>query len=120
MVPAMAQATPVWGSFGTAAAVYGIGLLLAVPLALWRGVGLAPPPRKAIGLVLGAGVTETLGFVLLNAASRFAPVALVAPVASLAAVLTVLYAATFLRERPGRLALLGALLAGIGVVVLAL
>jgi drug/metabolite transporter (DMT)-like permease len=119
MIPAMAQTTPACGSFGTAAAVYAIGLLLAVPLSLALKIDLAPPPRHTLPVVLGAGLTETLGFVFLNAAGRFAPVVLVAPVASLASVLTVLYAATFLRERPGFLALIGALLASIGVVVIA-
>lgn len=120
MVPAMAQATAACGVFGTAAAVYLVGLGLAVPVALVLGIDLSPPPRAAWGLVIGAGVTETLGFVFLNAAGRFAPVALVAPVASLAAVFTVLYAAIFLHERPGKLALSGAILASVGVVVLAL
>ncbi len=120
MIPAMAEATPACGTFGTAAAVYFVGLGLAVPFALLLRLDLAPPSRAALPLVLGAGLTETLGFVFLNAAGRFAPVPLVAPVASLASVLTVLYAATFLRERPGPLAFSGALLAGIGVVVLAL
>ena len=120
MVPAMAHTTPVCGVFGTAAAVYLIGLALVVPLALLLHVNLKPPPREAWRDVIGAGLFETLGFVALNAAGRFAPVALVAPVGSLAAVLTVIYAAVFLRERPGRLALSGAFLASLGVVVLAL
>jgi drug/metabolite transporter (DMT)-like permease len=120
MVPAMAHTTPACGAFGTAAAVYLIGLALAVPIALALGVNLRPPPRAAWPAVVGAGLFETMGFVFLNAAGRFAPVALVAPVASLAAALTVLYAAVFLHERPGRLALSGAFLASLGVVVLAL
>jgi drug/metabolite transporter (DMT)-like permease len=119
MIPAMAEATPACGSFGTAAASYGIGLLVAVPVARVRGLALRPPPAGVRGLVFGAGLTETLGFVFLNAAGRLAPVALVAPVASLASVFTVLYAALFLRERPGALAFAGALVAGAGVVVLA-
>jgi drug/metabolite transporter (DMT)-like permease len=120
MVPAMTHITAACGTFGTAAAVYLIGLLLAVPIALVLGVNLGRPPRAAWPAVIGAGLFETLGFVCLNAAGRLAPVALVAPVASLAAVLTVLYAAVFLRERPGRLALWGAFVASLGVVVLAL
>jgi drug/metabolite transporter (DMT)-like permease len=120
MVPAMAYITPALGMFGTAAAVYFIGLVLAVPIAVRFGISLAPPPRAAWREVAGAGLFETMGFVCLNAGGRLAPVALVAPVASLAAVFTVVYAAIFLRERPGRLALSGALLASLGVVVLAL
>ncbi len=120
MIPAMAQVQPAAGSFGTAGAVYLLGLLLAVPLAWRAGVPLAPPDRAAWPAVIGAGVFETVGFVCVNAAGRYAPTAVVAPVASLAAALTVVYAAVFLRERPGKLAFSGALLASIGVVVLAL
>jgi drug/metabolite transporter (DMT)-like permease len=120
MVPTMAHLTPALGLFGTAAAVYLIGLALAVPIALSRGISLAWPTPGTWREVIGAGLFETLGFVALNAAGRFAPVAVVAPVASLAAVLTVVYAAIFLRERPGPLALSGAFLASLGVVVLAL
>jgi drug/metabolite transporter (DMT)-like permease len=120
MVPTMAHLTPALGTFGTAAAVYLIGLALAVPTAGLLRIGLARPPREAWRAVIGAGVFETLGFVCLNAGGRFAPVALVAPVASLAAVFTVVYAAIFLHERPGRLALSGAFVASVGVVVLAL
>ena len=50
---------------------------------------------------------------------RHAPMAVVSPVVSLAAALTVLYAWLVLRERPGRLALAGAALASAGVVLLA-
>jgi O-acetylserine/cysteine efflux transporter len=120
MVPTMAHLTPVFGLFGSLAGVYLIGLALAIPIARAFRVSLAPPPRAAWREVIGAGLFETLGFACLNAAGRFAPVALVAPVASLAAVFTLVYAAIFLRERPGRLALSGAFLASLGVVVLAL
>jgi drug/metabolite transporter (DMT)-like permease len=58
--------------------------------------------------------------VLLTLAGRLAPVALVAPVASLASTLSVIYALVFLGERPGTRALAGALLASVGVVLLAL
>ena len=71
-------------------------------------------------MLLGAGFFETAGFVLLTAAGLVAPLSVVAPVASLAAAFTVVYAFIFLGERPGRLALLGAALASVGVVVLAL
>jgi drug/metabolite transporter (DMT)-like permease len=69
-------------------------------------------------VVLGTGLSETAGFVLLTAASLVAPLSVVAPVASLAAALTVVYAFVFLHERPGRRALLGAFLASAGVVLL--
>jgi drug/metabolite transporter (DMT)-like permease len=63
---------------------------------------------------------ETAGFVALTLARRHAAMAMVGPLASLAATLTVLYGWLVLRERPGRLAGVGAALACAGVVALAL
>ena len=51
---------------------------------------------------------------------RRAPLAIVSPLASLAAAFTVLYAWVILRERPARGVLIGAALVSAGVVVLAL
>jgi drug/metabolite transporter (DMT)-like permease len=119
MVPAMAHVAPAAGEFGSSALVYAVGLALGIPLAWRLGVPLAPPPRAAWGLVLMTGAVETLGYILLAFARRFAPVALVSPVASLASALTVLYAWVVLRERIRPLAAVGALLASVGVVLLA-
>jgi drug/metabolite transporter (DMT)-like permease len=118
MVPTMGRVAPALGAFGTAAAVYGVGLALAAPLARLTGQGIGPPPRGAWAVVAAAGVFETLGFVSITAARRFAPTAVVAPIASLASALTVLYAWLVLRERPHPLALAGALAASLGVVLL--
>jgi len=120
MVPALDRTGLSFGSFGGAALVYVIGLVLAVPLALAFKVDLRLPPRSAWGAVLGTGLAESLGFVCLAAAGRFAPVALVAPLASLAATLTVLYAWIVLREQPPRLTLLGAMIASSGVVAVSM
>ena len=70
--------------------------------------------------MLAAGLFETAGFACITVGSRFAPLALVSPFASLASALTVLYAWTVLRERPARPVLIGAALVCAGVVVLAL
>jgi drug/metabolite transporter (DMT)-like permease len=118
MFPAMSQAAPAFGTFGAAALVYAICLLLGVPVALLAGLDLSRPPRRAWPVLLGTGLFETAGFILLTAAGLVAPLSVVAPVASLAAAFTVLYAFLFLHERPGRRALLGAVLASVGVVVL--
>jgi drug/metabolite transporter (DMT)-like permease len=120
MSPAMTRAAPAFGAFGTAALSYGLGLVLAVPWALRAGFTPRLPPRRLWGLIAGTGLFETSGFVLLTSAGLLAPVALVAPVASLGGALTLAYALLVLGERPSRLALSGALLATLGVVVLAL
>jgi drug/metabolite transporter (DMT)-like permease len=119
MMPAMNQASPAVGAFGTTASAYVLILALGLPIARTLGLELRWPSWPQWPAVVGAGLCETAGFVMLTVAGRLAPVALVAPVASLASALTVLYAFVFLRERPGVVALAGALLASIGVVLLA-
>jgi drug/metabolite transporter (DMT)-like permease len=118
MFPAMSQAAPAFGTFGAATLVYAISVLLGLPVALLARLDLRRPPRAAWPVLLGTGLFETAGFILLTAAGLVAPLSVVAPVASLAAAFTVLYAFLFLHERPGRRALVGAVLASVGVVVL--
>jgi len=118
MVPSMSQAAPALGAFGTIAAVYAAGMALAWPAARLVGADLRPPPRASWVLVLATGVCETAGYVTLTLAGRFAPLAVIAPVASLASAFTVLAAWLFLHERPPRVALVGALLASAGIVLL--
>lgn len=120
MVPALGRVAPAAGEFGASALVYGIGLALAVPLVLFFRVDVRPPPPRTWGLVLFTGCLETIGFVAVAFARRFAPMAVITPVASLAAALTVLYAWVILRERPPRMAALGAGCASVGVVILTL
>jgi drug/metabolite transporter (DMT)-like permease len=118
MVPAVNRIVPAAGSFGATALVYALGVVVAAPLAAVVRVSLRPPPRAIWGLVLLTGCFETFGFVLLAFAHLYADTAVVTPVASLAAALTVLYAWVVLRERPHPLATAGAILASVGVVVL--
>lgn len=120
MVPAMGQVAEVAGAFGTTALVYAGAVLLGWPLARLAGLAVSPPPRGTLGLVLLTGAFETAGFVTLTLARRHAAMTVVGPLASLAATLTVLYGWLVLRERPGRLAGVGAALACAGVVALAL
>jgi drug/metabolite transporter (DMT)-like permease len=119
MVPAMAHVAPATGAFGATVIVFVLGIVLALGIGRLAGVSLRAPPRAAFGLVFATGAVETMGFVTVALARRFAPMTVVAPVASLASTLTVLYAWMILKERPSRTAIAGALLAGAGVVVLA-
>jgi drug/metabolite transporter (DMT)-like permease len=120
MVPSLTHVVPATGEFGATAIVYALGLLFGIPLARALGIPLRPPPRAAWPLVLATGCFETFGFVTIAFARRYAPMAVVTPVSSLAAALTVLYAWVVLRERPPRLAAAGAVLACVGVVILAM
>jgi drug/metabolite transporter (DMT)-like permease len=120
MIPALTHVADVWGALGATAIVYFLVVALGLPLALvWR-IDVRPPPRAAWGLVLATGCSETLGFICVSIARRFAPMTVVTPVSSLAATLTVLYAWLVLAERPPRLAATGAALACAGVVLLSI
>jgi drug/metabolite transporter (DMT)-like permease len=119
MVPAMGRVAPTTGAFGATVIVFALGSVLALGIGKLAGVSLGAPPRAAWGLVFATGAAETVGFVTVALARRFAPMALVAPVASLASTFTVLYAWGVLKERPHFIAAAGALLAGVGVAILA-
>ena len=68
MFPAMSQAAPAFGTFGAATLVYAISLLLGLPVALLARLDLRRPPRAAWPVLLGTGLFETAGFILLTAA----------------------------------------------------
>lgn len=120
MIPAMTRVSPEFGAFGTSALVYAVGVVLALGLGGLAGVPLGVPPRGLWMLVLLTGVVETAGFVALTLARERAPMVVVGPIASLASTFTVIYGWLVLKERPGRLAALGALVACVGVILLAL
>jgi drug/metabolite transporter (DMT)-like permease len=120
MVPSIAQIARSVGEFGASSVAYVACLAVGLPLALAFRLDLRPPPVAVWPLVLLTGVAETAGFVAVAFARRYAPMAVVAPLASLAATFTVAFAWLVLRERPHPLALLGAAFACTGVVVLAL
>lgn len=120
LMPAMRVLSPVFGAVGTAGAVYAAALALAVPLAAAFRVRLPFPPRAAWPAIVLSGLFETLGSVCITVGARHAPLAIVSPLASLAAAFTVAFAWAVLRERPARGVLIGALLVSAGVVVLAL
>ena len=120
MMPALRMLSPVFGAVGAVGAVYGASLALAVPLAVAFRLRLAFPPRAAWPAILLSGLFETLGSVCITVGARRAPLAIVSPLASLAAAFTVAFAWAVLGERPARGVLIGALLVSAGVVVLAL
>jgi drug/metabolite transporter (DMT)-like permease len=120
LIPAIGVLAPVTGRLGIIIVVYVADIVLGFPLALRYGVSLAPPTGRAWLPVALAGFFETAGFAAIAFAARFAPLALVSPLSSLASTFTVLFAWLVLRERPARPILLGAALVAVGVVVLAL
>jgi drug/metabolite transporter (DMT)-like permease len=120
MIPALTRVAGVWGALGATAIVYLLVVALGLPVALFWRIDVRPPPPAAWGLVLVTGASETLGFVCVSLARRFAPMTVVTPVSSLAATLTVLYAWLVIGERPPRLAAAGAALACAGIVMLSI
>jgi drug/metabolite transporter (DMT)-like permease len=120
LIPAIGLLTPVAGRLGVIPVTYAADIALGLPLA-WRfRVSLAPPRGRAWVAVALAGVFETAGFACIVLAGRYAPLALVSPLSSLASAFTVLYAWAVLRERPARPVLIGAALVCAGVITLAL
>jgi drug/metabolite transporter (DMT)-like permease len=120
LIPAMGRLTPVFGSIGAIAVIYVADIALGLPLALAFRIGLRPPSRGAWPVVALAGLFETAGFACIALGGRLAPLAIVSPLASLAAALTVAYAWAVMGERPSRGVLVGAALVSAGVLVLAL
>ncbi len=120
MIPLYGEVAPALGPFAASSAIYVLCVVLGAPLARGVGVSLARPPAGVWRFVLIAGVAETVGFVSVALGQRHAPMTVVAPVSSLAATLTVLYAWVILRQRQTPATALGAALVCAGVVVLAL
>jgi drug/metabolite transporter (DMT)-like permease len=120
LIPAMRRLSPVFGPVGTIGVVYAADLALALPLAVAFRVDVRPPPRGTWLPIVLSGFFETAGSACITLGARHASLAIVSPLASLAAAFTVLYAWAILRERPARGVLLGAALVSAGVVVLAL
>src|SRR5213078_4193290 len=98
-IPAIGVLAPVTGRLGVIPVVYAADILLGLPLARRYRVSLAPPQGRAWLPIALAGFFETAGFACIALASRYAPLALVSPLSSLASAFTVLYAWVVLRER---------------------
>jgi drug/metabolite transporter (DMT)-like permease len=120
LIPLIGLLTPVTGRLGVIPIVYGADIALGLPLA-WRfRISLAPPRGRGWLPVALAGFFETAGFACIVLAARYAPLAIVSPLSSLASAFTVLYAWLALGERPARPVLVGAALVCAGVVTLAI
>jgi drug/metabolite transporter (DMT)-like permease len=120
LIPLIGLLVPVTGRLGAIPVAYGADIALGLPLA-WRfGISLAPPRGRAWLSIAAAGLFETAGFACIVLAGRYAPLAIVSPLSSLASAFTVCYAWLVLGERPPRPVLLGAALVCLGVVTLAL
>jgi drug/metabolite transporter (DMT)-like permease len=120
LLPALRRLSPTFGAVGSVGLVYLADLALALPFAIGFRVDLRPPRGRAWRPIFLSGFFETAGSVCIVLGARRAPLAVVSPLASLAAALTVFYAWAILGERPARGVLYGALLVSAGVVVLAL
>jgi DME family drug/metabolite transporter len=120
LIPAIGVLAPVTGRLGVIAVVYVADILLGIPLALRFRISLAPPTGRAWLATALAGFFETAGFACIALAARYAPLALVSPLSSLASAFTVLFAWVVLRERPAGPILIGAALVCAGVVTLSL
>jgi drug/metabolite transporter (DMT)-like permease len=120
MVPSLPEAAGAAGDFGATALVYALGLLLAWPIARVARLELSLPSRAVWPLLLLTGLCETAGFVFVTLARRFAPMAVVAPVASLSSALTILFGWIALGEPVRPVAAAGAALACAGLVILTL
>jgi len=120
MIPTVGHVAPVFGELTTAAMVYVICIVVGVPLAAMARISLAPPPRTVVAAVVAIGLFEACGLASVGLARSFAPMTVVAPLSSLTAALTIVYAWIFLGERQSRLVLVGAALASLGVVLLSM
>lgn len=127
MVPAVDVLGADLGRLWAVPAVWSLELVLGV--SLWALLGLAGLNLKVFGRqslatdLKGAvqvgrvGVLEVLGFVGMSVGVGAAPVAIVAPVASLSTGFSVLWGTWLRGERLTRLALIGAITASVGVVM---
>jgi drug/metabolite transporter (DMT)-like permease len=123
LAPAVDQAG---AEFGRLWALPGVWLLeLFWGAILWRLLlRRAWPPRATTlsdaWLAGRAGVIEALGFVFMSLGIGYTSITQVVPAASLSTAFSVTWGLLLLRERPGIVAVLGALLASVGVVITAL
>jgi drug/metabolite transporter (DMT)-like permease len=117
MVPAVEVAGAELGRLWAVPAVWAVELAIGVPLLWWLG-RLAFPRGAGDWLSAGrAALFEAGGFVAISLALGFAPVTVVSPVSSLSTAGSVLLGVAVLRERLPRAALLGALVACAGVLL---
>ncbi len=98
-------------------AVWAVQWVVLLPFALRRTRGRLLAPRGALPTLLVLGVSEALGFLLVELGALSAPIAVVAPTASTAALVTVVLGRVWLGEAVGwdRYLLAAVVVAGIGL-----
>jgi drug/metabolite transporter (DMT)-like permease len=112
-----AAASPIWAAAGVrAGGLGGAATLMLIPSV--RRQILVPRPARIVAAIVGVGMLDAGGDLAFAFASAHGQLAVVAVLASLYPVVTVLLAAGFLRERVRPLQAIGALVALGGVVIL--
>lgn len=93
---------PVFGGFASVWVIRLISFLVLALLLRPLGEPASIPNRSTLLLIFFIGLTDTAGFVCNNLAFKQAEIAIATVLASLYGVVTLLFAALFLRERLGR------------------
>ncbi len=99
MTAGVARLRPDIGDLTVVPLVWGAQWVALLPFVV-RSPGILTPPDRW-GAVAGMALFEAAGFVAFSLATRFAPVAVVSPPASLSTLLTAAFAALVLREHIG-------------------
>lgn len=120
LIPAIDRIAPVAGRLGAVPLVFGLDLALVIPVLRARRLAIAPPAGAGWAALVAVALFEAAGFACASLGGAHAPLAVVAPAASVSAPLTVVWAWLVLGERPGGLAASGAALSAAGVLLLAL
>ncbi len=100
--------------------VWSITMLGCAAFALWRAHWRLQYDRRALLYGNGMGLMGSIGTLLLFAALRDGPAYIIVPIASLYPVVTVILAATHLKERAGKWAVVGITLALVAILFLSL
>ena len=118
MVPLIDRVGESVGRLWAVALVWGAELALLLPVVVGLRKLILPRGRADLLALGGAGVFEVGGFICLSLGLGAATVTIVSPAASLSTLGSVALGVLLLRERVARPALVGALVASVGVVVI--
>ncbi len=100
--------------------VWSMTMLACAAFALWRARWKLQYDRRALAYGNGMGLLGSVGTLLLFEALRDGPAYIIVPIASLYPVVTVVLAATHLKERAGKWAIVGIVLATFAILLLSL
>lgn len=106
---------PVFGGFASVWVIRLVTLVVLASLLRPMGASMAVPKGSTAWLIFFIGVTDTAGFVANNFAFKQEQIAIATVLASLYGIVTLFFAAAFLRERLGRRQWLGIALIFVGV-----